>query len=202
MHAADVTQAINCFLQEDAIKSFLSPIDFLGAIISAVCHDLDHPGKNEKFLIATSSHLAGLYNNSSVLEHHHWRSALSVMWEAGLSDQFTPEVRNELHEKIRDLILATDISRQQEFLARLKQYVSDGDLNLTLPEHRLFILQIAMKCADISNPCRPWNISRLWSYRACEEFYRQGDREMELGLTITPFCDRYHMSVAKVSLKH
>ena len=65
---------------------------------------------------------------------------------------------------------------------------------------RHFMLQIALKCADISNPCRNWNISRLWSYRACEEFYRQGDRERELELPITPICDRSNISVAKVSL--
>ena len=50
-----------------------------------------------------------------------------------------------------------------------------------------------------SSPCRNWNISRLWSIRACEEFYRQGDRERELDLPVTPFCDRSNISVAKVS---
>ena len=66
---------------------------------------------------------------------------------------------------------------------------------------RHFMLQIALKCADISNPCRNWNISRLWSYRACEEFYRQGDRERELELPVTPICDRSNISVAKVSFE-
>lgn len=34
--------------------------------------------------------------------------------------------------------------------------------------------QILIKCADISNPCRPWRISQEWSYRASTEFFRQG----------------------------
>jgi hypothetical protein len=53
-------------------RSHIEPAEILGSIIAAVCHDLDHPGLNEKFLIATQSHLAGLYNNTSVLENHHW----------------------------------------------------------------------------------------------------------------------------------
>lgn len=198
VHAADVTQAIHCFLQQPALRAHLTPLEFMGAVVAAVCHDLDHPGKNEKFLIATSSHLAGMYNNSSVLENHHWRSALSVLWESGLSDALGAAARSDLHAIVRDMILATDISRQQEFLERLR--AEGSELDLSRSEDRLFVLQIAMKCADISNPCRSWNISRLWSYRACEEFYRQGDRERELGLPVTPFCDRYNMSVAKVSL--
>lgn len=35
--------------------------------------------------------------------------------------------------------------------------------------------QIALKCADVCNPCRVWELSRQWSERVCEEFYRQGE---------------------------
>ena len=55
-----------------------------------------------------------------------------------------------------------------------------------------------MQCADISNPCRLWPVSRLWSLRCCEEFFRQGDAERELGLPLTPFCDRFNVTVAKL----
>jgi len=36
------------------------------------------------------------------------------------------------------------------------------------------LLQIALKCADICNPCRPWKISKRWSRLVCEEFFQQG----------------------------
>ena len=55
-----------------------------------------------------------------------------------------------------------------------------------------------LQCADISNPCRLWPVSRLWSLRCCEEFFRQGDAERELGLPLTPFCDRFNVTVAKL----
>ena len=98
------------------------------------------------------------------------------------------------------MVLATDISRQAEFLRTLGHYVDNGLVDMRQSLYRHFMLQIALKCADISNPCRTWNISRLWSYRACEEFYRQGDRERELNLPVTPFFDRNGISVAKVRL--
>ena len=202
VHAADVTQAIHCFIGEPFLREHLKPIEIMGSVVAAVCHDLDHPGRNEKFLIATRSHLAGMYNNSSVLENHHWRSAVALMAESGLSEELPPRVGRELETIVREMILATDISRQNEFLSSLRfrqENPENGGLDMTKAEARLFILQIAMKCADISNPCRSWNISRLWSYRACEEFFRQGDKERELGLPVTPFCDRFNISVAKVS---
>ena len=67
-----------------------------------------------------------------------------------------------------------------------------------MAEHRHFVLQIALKCADISNPCRPWEVSRAWSLQVSEEFYRQGDLERRLGLPVTPLCDRYVSSVSKI----
>lgn len=55
----------------------------------------------------------------SVLENHHWRSAVGCLLESGLAEQLTP-CRGELENQIRSLILATDINRQQEFLLRFK----------------------------------------------------------------------------------
>ena len=43
-------------------------------------------------------------------------------------------------------------------------------------------------------------VSRVWSYRAVEEFFRQGDGERELGLPLTPICDRFNVTVAKVQV--
>ena len=36
------------------------------------------------------------------------------------------------------------------------------------------VLQMALKCADICNPCRPWELSKQWSEKVTEEFFHQG----------------------------
>lgn len=197
---------MHCFLQEKAFNK-CTPLELLAAIVAAATHDLDHPGRNEKFLMEAGTgmnHLGGvLYGSaSSVLENHHWRSAVALLWESGLAKSFSVAQLDSLKEIVRQLILATDIARQQEFLSELSEHIDNDDFDLeSRAEHRVFALQIAIKCADISNPCRSWNISRIWSYRACEEFFRQGDKERELGMNVTPFCDRFNMSVAKVAFK-
>ncbi|CAL4062191.1 unnamed protein product [Meganyctiphanes norvegica] len=199
VHAADVTQAMHCYLQEDKIMEHMTPLEILAAIVAAVCHDLDHPGVNQPFLIATDNHLAALYRNLSVLENHHWRCAMSCLWESGLLNAWEPDEVTKLQDMIRSLILATDITRQHEFITRFKWYLEEEDrLDMQLAECRHFSLQIALKCADICNPCRPWDISRKWSQKICDEFYRQGDYERQLSLPVTQTCDRYIMTVAKI----
>ena len=43
------------------IRRYLTPLEIMASLIAAVTHDLDHPGVNQPFLIATSNHLAALY---------------------------------------------------------------------------------------------------------------------------------------------
>ncbi|XP_021930997.1 uncharacterized protein LOC110835253 isoform X3 [Zootermopsis nevadensis] len=197
IHATDVTQAMHCFLQEEKIKMHLTPLEIMSSLIAAVTHDLDHPGVNQPFLIATSNHLAALYENTSVLENHHWRSAIGCLLESSVAEQLGT-CRLELEQQISSLILATDITRQQEFLSRFKRYLDQNLLDMHRFEDRHFILQIALKCADISNPCRPWDVSRKWSQKVCEEFFRQGDYERQLNLPVTSLCDRQSTSVPKI----
>lgn len=197
IHATDVTQAMHCFLQEKKILEHLEPLEIMASLLGAVCHDLDHPGVNQPFLIATSNHLAALYENTSVLENHHWRSAIGCLLDSGVAEQIS-EVRPELEKQISSLILATDITRQQEFIGIFKDFLNNNTLNMRNSSHRHFILQISLKCADISNPCRPWDVSKKWSLKVCEEFFRQGDFERQLNLPVTSLCDRFSTTVPKI----
>ena len=46
-------------------------MEHFGAVVSAISHDLDHPGFNNSFLVNTKDEIALLYNDQSVLENHH-----------------------------------------------------------------------------------------------------------------------------------
>lgn len=84
------------------------------------------------------------------------------------------------------------------FMFFLQGYLDTNTLDMSKKEHRHLVLQIALKCADISNPCRPWEISRKWSLKVCEEFFRQGDYERKLNLPVTALCDRHTTSIPKI----
>jgi len=60
----------------------------------------------------------------------------------------------------------------------------------------LQLLTQMLHCADLSNPAKPMHIYREWVNRVMEEFFRQGDRERELGVDVSPMCDRYTVKSA------
>ncbi|TKS76452.1 cAMP-specific 3',5'-cyclic phosphodiesterase 7B [Collichthys lucidus] len=198
VHAADVTQAMYCYLKEPKLAEQLSPLDVFLGLMAAAAHDVDHPGVNQPFLIKTRHHLASLYQNTSVLESHHWRSTVGMLRESGLLSHLPADMSQDMEQQLGSLILATDISRQNEFLSTFREHLDNQDLDLQLASHRHFILQIALKCADVCNPCRVWELSRQWSERVCEEFYRQGDLERKFDLEISPLCNQQADSVPAI----
>ena len=52
------------------------------------------------------------------------------------------------------------------------------------------MLEIVLHAADISNPCRPEPVYRLWTDKVMEEFYNQGDAEKAASLPVSKFFDR------------
>lgn len=51
--------------------------------------------------------------------------------------------------------------------------------------------------ADLSNPTKPIDLYRNWNERILEEYWRQGDKEKELGLEVSPMCDRGNVTIEK-----
>ncbi|KAK7879048.1 hypothetical protein WMY93_030801 [Mugilogobius chulae] len=195
VHAADVTQAMYCFMREPKLAKSLTSYDILLGLLAAATHDLDHPGVNQPFLIKTDHYLASLYRNTSVLENHHWKSAVGLLRETGLFSHMPPEDSQNMERDLGSLILATDISQQNEYLSRFRLHLDQQNLCLSNSSHRHFILQMALKCADICNPCRPWELSKQWSEKVTEEFFQQGDIEKSIILNF--ICPGFMTYVAE-----
>jgi cAMP-specific phosphodiesterase 4 len=78
-HAADVAQTLNFLMYGEKLRDFLTPLDRLALVISALVHDYDHPGVNNAFLVKTGDPLALVYNDQSVLENHHAASCFKLL---------------------------------------------------------------------------------------------------------------------------
>lgn len=79
-HGADVAQtlyyfAVGCGFDEIGKTT---EVDLAAMIIGAGCHDYEHPGFNNQFLVETRSELATRYNDNTVLENHHAASSYAV----------------------------------------------------------------------------------------------------------------------------
>ena len=50
---------------------------------------------------------------------------------------------------------------------------------------RLLALQALLHAADLSNPCKKWEIHVQWTHAIVAEFFSQGDLERHVGLEVT-----------------
>lgn len=194
LHAADVLQALHSVCQEPKIHSSITPIERLASILAAILHDVDHPGVNQTFLINTSSYLTYIHGEHSLLEQHHIHSAHGIITESRLLDHLPKETQETILGLVDSLILVTDFTEHKQYLEEFDGRLSHG-LDMEVVEDRVFVLKMAMKCADISNQARTWNVCQNWSRRITEEFFRQGDNERSLRLPISFLCDRNTVNV-------
>ncbi|TKR57360.1 hypothetical protein L596_030842 [Steinernema carpocapsae] len=180
-------------------------IEILAAIMAGAMHDVDHPGFTNQYLINSNSELAIMYNDESVLEQHHLAVAFKLLQESNCDflSGFSKKQRQTFRKIVIDMVLATDMSKHMSLLADLKTMVEakkvSGSHALELDKYndRIQVLQSMIHLADLSNPTKPIELYRCWNERICEEYWRQGDREKDLGLEISPMCDRTNVTLEK-----
>ncbi|XP_018978884.1 cAMP-specific 3',5'-cyclic phosphodiesterase 4C-like isoform X2 [Cyprinus carpio] len=205
LHAADVTQSTHVLLSTPALDAVFTDLEILAALFAAAIHDVDHPGVSNQFLINTNSELALMYNDESVLENHHLAVGFKLLHEENcdIFQNLTKRQRQSLRKLVIDMVLATDMSKHMSLLADLKTMVetkkvtSSGVLMLDHYNDRIQVLRNMVHCADLSNPTKPLAVYRQWTERIMEEFFRQGDKERERGMEISPMCDKHTASVEK-----
>uniref|UniRef100_A0A8C6NNZ9 Phosphodiesterase n=1 Tax=Nothobranchius furzeri TaxID=105023 RepID=A0A8C6NNZ9_NOTFU len=205
LHAADVTQSTHVLLSSPALDAVFTDLEILAALFAAAIHDVDHPGVSNQFLINTNSELALMYNDESVLENHHLAVGFKLLHEENcdIFQNLSKRQRQSLRKLVIDMVLATDMSKHMSLLADLKTMVetkkvtSSGVLMLDHYTDRIQVLRNMVHCADLSNPTKPLPVYRQWTERIMEEFFRQGDKERERGMEISPMCDKHTASVEK-----
>ncbi|TFJ98335.1 AP-4 complex subunit mu-1 [Platysternon megacephalum] len=205
LHAADVVQSTHVLLATPALDAVFTDLEILAALFAAAIHDVDHPGVSNQFLINTNSELALMYNDESVLENHHLAVGFKLLQEENcdIFQSLGKRQRQTLRKMVIDMVLATDMSKHMSLLADLKTMVetkkvtSSGVLLLDNYTDRIQVLRNMVHCADLSNPTKPLALYRQWTDRIMEEFFRQGDKERERGMEISPMCDKHTASVEK-----
>jgi len=91
-------------------------------------------------------------------------------------------------------------NRHVKITRPLSRSSSSSIIDTLDPEHRELLLKILIHAADLSNTVRPWEISKIWSDRVVDEFFRQGDLEKENKLPVSPNMDREQSHQCQISL--
>ena len=195
-HAIDVAQTCACMVKGFSASIWLSDLDMFALYVSAIVHDLEHPGLNNVYQVNAGTPLAIRYNDISVLENHHCAKAFEVfsLPKCNIINNFTLEQKKYMRKTIISLVLITDMTHhfnlRGDLDAVIAKHMQDSSASKLDEKDTLIVLKSIIHTADISNPAKPWEISKKWSDLVIQEFFEQGDREKLESLPVSMNCDR------------
>jgi len=187
-HCFMVSQMMYGLICLTEVQQKIDDLDILILLISAICHDLDHPGYNNAYQINAKTELALRYNDISPLENHHCAKAFEILGKVNFLSNLPAEQFKAFREGMIKCVLATDMAKHSEILTKFKDIIPTFDFNNK--EHKSILLMILIKTADISNESRPTEVADPWVECLLEEFFTQSDLEKLEGLPVAPFMDR------------
>ncbi|KAG6856940.1 hypothetical protein H0H87_011926 [Tephrocybe sp. NHM501043] len=211
-HALDVLQAVFSYLRAAGMVPPLSILHIPGRMwassrpvnsgvlikslglhelfviyIAAIGHDVGHPGFTNAFMKNASTPLSEVYDGKSALEQMHSQLLLRVMRHHGLGVVLDhPTTGFQVRRLLWETILATDMSVHDQFMKNLKAVI-DGQAGPVCFRQSI-ICQTLMKCADISNPSRPYRVAKHWASALMEEWSSQAlyEKFLDLPTTVQP----------------
>ncbi|XP_051990928.1 dual specificity calcium/calmodulin-dependent 3',5'-cyclic nucleotide phosphodiesterase 1A-like [Xyrauchen texanus] len=195
IHAADVTQTVHYLLLKTGMVHWLTELEIFAMLFAAAVHDYEHTGTTNNFHIQTRSDTAILYNDRSVLESHHVSAAYRLLQdddEMNILYNLSKDDWRELRALVVEMVLATDMSCHFQQVKAMKNFLQQPE-GIDKPK----ALSLLLHTADISHPAKHWDLHHRWTASLLEEFFRQGDKEAELGLPFSPLCDRKSTMVAQ-----
>jgi len=198
LHGADATHGTNYFATV-VLKGKINHLEQFSLILAAAIHDMAHFGFNNNFLMTTSHPLALRYNDQSVLENFHAASAFTLMNQAecNLIGHLTIAKASAIRKNIIAIVLATDLAKSFDIVGRFRVTFENPETDPTAEGPKSLLLQMAMKCADVSTAAKPFRIHEIWTNRITEEFFAQGDIEKELGMPVLAFMNRDECNLPK-----
>lgn len=214
LHGFDVCQAAASYLTHTNLVEllFLNDHDILAFILSAVVHDLGHPGLTNNYQINSSSDLALIYNDKSVLENYHVSEAFKIMRnpECNILEGMELYEYRRVRKRMIEAILSTDMINHAKVQSLMKNRLAVNNIKQGSNQDKIVnknsdtffddqqeILNFFIHTADISHNSRSFKISQKWTGLLMEEFWKQGDMENKMNLPVSFLCDRLTADVPK-----
>lgn len=193
-HAFDVMHVCYLFISTCDAESFLEDFNVLTLLVGALAHDAGHDGLNNAFHATTMSELAITYNSISIMENYSTAFLFRVLkkHECNIFKNIDESEVKKLRSRLIDMILDTDAKNHFTLMTRFKHGLEMKQLS------RGLLSSMILHISDVSNPVRPNHIACLWAIAVQDEFFRQGDKEKELGLPCSPFMDRSYENLPRM----
>ena len=214
LHGADVCHSLFLYITNSNIEESCetSVLDLLGLVVSAMGHDLGHPGYNNNYNINAVTDLALTYNDISCLENYHTSTLFKILRkeENNIFEYMDKSNFKLIRKRMVNQILATDMTNHANVLSGVKAKILAWELD-NINEKNKFIflsgsdktkfdeqqmmLNYLIHAADLGHNTKKFEISLQWVQLLSEENWLQGDIEKEKNLSISFLCDRNNIDI-------
>eukprot|EP00603_Paraphysomonas_imperforata_P002959 CAMPEP_0114431374 /NCGR_PEP_ID=MMETSP0103-20121206/10567_1 /TAXON_ID=37642 ORGANISM="Paraphysomonas imperforata, Strain PA2" /NCGR_SAMPLE_ID=MMETSP0103 /ASSEMBLY_ACC=CAM_ASM_000201 /LENGTH=791 /DNA_ID=CAMNT_0001600937 /DNA_START=115 /DNA_END=2490 /DNA_ORIENTATION=+ len=193
-HAWSVMHMSYLILRHGA-SNYLTPLDILTVLLAALCHDLDHPGTNNGYEIASESELALTYSFDAVLERHHASMTHRLLSSpnSNILDNLTASEQAYVKELITSSILHTNMTSHFVGVERLEiASKMDPPFDVTSAASRRDLVGHVVHTADLSGQVLPIDLAKIWGDRCLAEFVDQAEQEKLNDYPVTEFMACLH----------
>ncbi|EEB92122.1 hypothetical protein MPER_09418, partial [Moniliophthora perniciosa FA553] len=173
--------------------------DLFVIYIAAIGHDVAHAGLRNVFMKNAQAPLSLVFDNKSPLEQMHISLLLRVMRHHGLGpllDDPVDDSGQRTRKLLSETVLATDMSVHKTFMENFRSLL-DRTQDFELCRRQLLICQAIIKCADISNPYRPYHVAKHWAEALMGEWTSQAMLEKCMRLPPTVQASNDPLTEAK-----
>lgn len=212
LHASDVTASVFRMMTRLQCQAWMKDFEMYAILVSALVHDIAHPGKTTQFLVETRHELALRYNDQSPLESMHCAMLFEIcrIPNTDIFGKFGKDVFKQARKVCINAIINTDNALHFDMVKKIQAvYSSASDICDAQVENEAFTedykeevldknsslwQQLLLHMSDVSNPLKPWQINKAFATRVQDEFFLQGDEEKRLGIPVGMLNDREKVS--------
>ena len=185
MDFADDVQA-SAKLHDHTYGITSDPLTQFACVLSALIHDVDHPGVSNATLVAEGNKLMNQYGSKSLAE----QNSVDLAWDLLMTEQFQPLVsvlcRNEselcrLRQLVVNSVMATDIMDPD--LKKLRDARWEKAFQSTNIENQdtsreavnrkaTIVIEHLIQASDVAHTMQHWNVYTKWNARLFKEMYK------------------------------
>jgi len=200
-HTCSMMQACHYFILHGLDAHLPCLEKFTLQFACMVAYD-SHPGLTNSFLVMGRHPTAIRYNDQNVLQSYNLSRAFTSLQDPELNffvHVDTGRVEN-FRKTLISIILKLDIRHHFEKLSLFKTKLASDFPLPNNEEDKQVLMAISLRMADYSWTCRPLQNYLRWSEKFFEELFQQGDVEKQMGLPVSPFCDKDSVNTSKCQL--
>ncbi|GKY99154.1 hypothetical protein MPSEU_000870900 [Mayamaea pseudoterrestris] len=161
------------------------PLTQLACVLSALIHDVDHPGVPNATLLKEDSQLATYYKGKSMAE----QNSVDLAWHLLMDDSYA-DLRETIYtthdglmrfrQMIVNSVMATDIMDKDLKALRdarwkrafSEQVVSEENLDDSRNRKATIVIEHLIQASDIAHTMQHWHVYRRWNERFYEECFK------------------------------